>query len=322
MIKKPARQWKKFTKKEDQIIQENYQDLSSREIGELLQRSEKAIVDRVYKMRFENKRKIWSPIEINFLINYYKGTKKEDFNLKDLSNYLGCDKSTTCRKAKELGLTDKKRKNSKSHKLASGKGMKNWHSKYEHPRGMLGKHHTQEVKDFISKGHLGKKYNLTDEQRKKRSERSREQIKKMMKGTNMYSRTNSSIRKDLGLYLRSNWEANYIRILNLEKIKWNYEPKTFECKDEKKGIVSYIPDIYLPDTDEWLEVKGWLDSRSKMKLKLFKKHFPEDFKKLQVVIKSRQLKTLQWFQKLGVTKIIDYDQLRAKYKHSIIWEGE
>lgn len=39
-----------------------------------------------------------------------------------------------------------------------------------------------------------------------------------------YTNANGGFRKDLGMYFRSGWEANYARILNYENKIWEYEP--------------------------------------------------------------------------------------------------
>jgi hypothetical protein len=78
------------------------------------------------------------------------------------------------------------------------------------------------------------------------------------------------------------------------KIKWEFEPKTFYFEDIKRGCVSYTPDFYLPEEDKWVEVKGWMDSKSKTKIKRFKKYFPEEFEKLEIVGASEYKEVKQW----------------------------
>lgn len=85
-------------------------------------------------------------------------------------------------------------------------------------------------------------------------------------------------------YFRSGWEANYARYLqwqveNGHILKWEHEPKTFWFEGIKRGSVTYLPDfrVTLHDgTHYWLEVKGWMDARSKTKIKRFRKYFPEE----------------------------------------------
>ena len=314
------RKYKRYSEKEDNIIKEHYHILGAQELSKILNRTPKSIICRVYKICAENWRKNWTPVEVDYLVSYYKETKKEDFDLNILSNYLGRDKSTVCGKASELGLTDVSRKNSDSHKLASGNGMKKWHSEHEHPRGMLNKNHSPDVCKRIGDGHKGMKYHLSDEEKKARSERSRKRAIELMKNGNAFSRTKAGIRKDLGIYMRSNWEANYARILNLENKKWDYEKNIFNLKTEKEGIKDYIIDFTIEDG--FVEVKGWLDPKSKKTLKMFKECCIEEFNKTTLIINKRDDKTHKWLKRLGVTKFIFYVDLRNKYKDKIIWEGE
>lgn len=58
---------------------------------------------------------------------------------------------------------------------------------------------------------------------------------------------------------KSSWESNTAKRLDEIKIKYQYEPKTFDL-----GNTTYTPDFYLPELNIYLEVKGyWRDSRKK-----------------------------------------------------------
>lgn len=89
-------------------------------------------------------------------------------------------------------------------------------------------------------------------------------------------------REDIGLYVRSRWEANWARYLNLLKAQgqiadWAYEPETFEFP-VKRGNRFYTPDfrVVLPDgVVEFHEVKGWMSPESKTKLKRMAKYHPD-----------------------------------------------
>lgn len=83
-------------------------------------------------------------------------------------------------------------------------------------------------------------------------------------------------RADLGnRFFRSRYEANYARFLNFTKVKWEYEAKTFWFEKIKRGSRSYTPDFYLPASNEYHEVKGWMDPKSATKLKRMAKYYPE-----------------------------------------------
>jgi hypothetical protein len=64
-------------------------------------------------------------------------------------------------------------------------------------------------------------------------------VKKGGKG-NSYQHTNTGYRNDLGINLRSNWEANFARILNKYKIEFQFEPIvfTFPIKKRNKSLHS------------------------------------------------------------------------------------
>lgn len=91
-------------------------------------------------------------------------------------------------------------------------------------------------------------------------------------------------REDLdNKYFRSRWEANYARYLNFmieqgRVIKWEFEKETFYFKGIKRGCVSYTPDfkVYYPGGREcFVEIKGYLDPKSKTKLARMKKYYPK-----------------------------------------------
>ena len=106
-----------------------------------------------------------------------------------------------------------------------------------------------------------------------------------MQGTNGYSRTKSGKREDLdNRFFRSAWEANYARYLNFLKeqglIKdWLYECQTFVFHGVTRGVLTYMPDFKVIDNDDsyvWHEVKGWMDDKSKAKLKRMAKFYPDE----------------------------------------------
>ena len=110
--------------------------------------------------------------------------------------------------------------------------------------------------------------------------------KKELTKSNPYSRTKSGKRSDLnGQFFRSAWEANIARLFNAMKIKWEYEPKTFYFEKIRRGCISYTPDFYLPEYDVWIEVKGWMDDKSRTKLKRFAKYYPNE--KLELIDSKR-----------------------------------
>src|SRR5687768_3513242 len=83
-------------------------------------------------------------------------------------------------------------------------------------------------------------------------------------------------------YFRSRWEANYARYLewlktNGEIVSWTHEPKTFWFEKIKRGTRSYLPDFCVIEKngkEVYYEVKGYMDSKSKTKIKRMAKYYP------------------------------------------------
>ena len=69
------------------------------------------------------------------------------------------------------------------------------------------------------------------------------------------------IRKDLGIYFRSTFEANFARILKYSGIEFEFEQHHFKCSD---GSI-YIPDFYIPSKNTFIEIKGRLSDTKGIK---------------------------------------------------------
>jgi hypothetical protein len=88
-------------------------------------------------------------------------------------------------------------------------------------------------------------------------------------------------RADLGIYVRSKWEANWARYLRwLKSIgeisDWAYEPEEFQFP-VKRGNRFYTPDFKITNKDgsiEYHEIKGYMDKDSRTKLKRMLKYYP------------------------------------------------
>jgi predicted nuclease of restriction endonuclease-like RecB superfamily len=85
------------------------------------------------------------------------------------------------------------------------------------------------------------------------------------------------------IYFRSTYEHIYAKYLDKNKIKWQYEPKTFDL-----GNCTYTPDFYLSKFDTYIEVKGWWRDDAKKKFKLFKKLYNKKI----ILITEKDLKCL------------------------------
>lgn len=139
---------------------------------------------------------------------------------------------------------------------------------------------------------------------------------------NAYQYTKTGYRKDIGINVRSSWEANFIRVLNIYKIKFQFEPTVFSFPI-KRGTKGYTPDFLLTETDDWIEIKGYLDDKSKVKLKRFKRYYPKEFEKLTCVISKYSNDAKNFMNELEIPKIIFYEDIRDKFSEFILnWEGK
>lgn len=85
------------------------------------------------------------------------------------------------------------------------------------------------------------------------------------------------------IFFRSRWEYRYALYLQLLKSRgeikdWQHEPKTFWFEGIKRGTNNYKPDFLVThnnDSEEWVEVKGFMDAKSKTKLKRMAKYHPD-----------------------------------------------
>lgn len=163
---------------------------------------------------------------------------------------------------------------------------------------MLGKHHANETKEKIRQSNIGLKRN--------------EQTKiNISKNKRKYYLENPNIiferqhkycfyRKDLGHLCRTKFEANYCRFLNCLNIEYEYEKKRFKLSD---GSV-YICDLYLPEFDSYIELKGWpFTEETKRKYEIFKMDYP----------------SLSW--KLLLQKSEEWNSIKRRYSRIIPgWE--
>lgn len=92
----------------------------------------------------------------------------------------------------------------------------------------------------------------------------------------------SGKREDIGVYVRSAWEANIYRMLQwrkmLEEIRdFSYEEREYSFP-VKRGTRFYLPDftVWPGEGPEFyhIEVKGYMDSKSKTALKRMSKYYP------------------------------------------------
>lgn len=306
----------KWTVEENEFLKCNRANMTLDDLAQRLGRTVKAVKNKCYRMGLVVKEDRWTPIEIQLLKKTYEAAGENGvLNLAELSKLLNRDKANVCRKAKEIGLiTNKNRSVVENKKVikpkfttteernkANSENAKRWIKNQGHPRGMKGKHHSPEYCKQISKRMIKSWADMTPEDlEKRRIKQINTRIKNgtlnaSMNRENPYSRANGGKREDLNnTYFRSSWEANMARYFNFAKIEWEYEPKCFIFPNIRRGNVSYTPDFYLPETDTWIEVKGWMDTKSITKLKRFEKNFPEEFKKLEIIGPNEYKEFAKW----------------------------
>jgi len=212
---------------------------------------------------------------------YTGGFLRGDGALEALAKELRMDVTNVCREARRLGLTNRSRIPTVELSSAQGRTVAAHIAANGHPRGMLGKKHSEATRELISAKGIGR-------------ERTPQSVLQMLKtrverhGNGWMKRPGSSWKagwREIGgvrIYARSRWEANYARYLEFlrdhgEIAKWEHEPETFWFEKIKRGVRSYLPDFRVTFKDgrvEFHEVKGWMDARSQTKLKRMKKYHP------------------------------------------------
>lgn len=110
-------------------------------------------------------------------------------------------------------------------------------------------------------------------------------------------------RDDLGFRCKSTWEANYARILKLIGVEFLYESKTFSLSNG----TSYTPDFYIISENKYVEIKGYMHDKSRIKLDLFKKEYPlinlelVDSKKYSELQKQYKNQIANWEESSSLT---------------------
>lgn len=150
---------------------------------------------------------------------------------------------------------------------------------------------TDAAKSFTSERKKGKK--LSKESRAKMSVAA---AKRIRENNNHYQRGNGKYREDLGHYVRSNWEANFARILLLQNRAYEYEPTSFVLNE----TTTYTPDFKVGEV--FYEIKGYMSEKDRKKIQDFKEKYPDI--------------------PLEIIGPREYNRLRLEYSNKVIWEGK
>jgi hypothetical protein len=86
-------------------------------------------------------------------------------------------------------------------------------------------------------------------------------------------------------FFRSIWEANYAMYLQWQKehgliYDWDHEPDVFYFEGIRRGTTNYLPDFKVWKTENkddfyYVEVKGYMDRKSKTKINRMRKYYPK-----------------------------------------------
>lgn len=301
-------------KNSDEVITEAYLRLNNvwlvaEELGNI---SGQSVWERVKKLGILTKKEVnnakkfkdWGTLKEKYPI-----VVSEKGGIEKLAKELGRTKEFLCRKAKEAGLTNVNRKKQTHTLELKSIAIKKYIKDKGHPKGSKGMVHTEEAK--IKMGEKSKlhwknpnAYQNSEEYRQKISDRMSKQIRKNPP-KNPYSRGKRGYVEIDGrsIFMRSSWEANiasYLQFLkeNKEIQEWEHEPQTFWFEKIKRGVRSYLPDFKItkPDSSTYfIEVKGWMDARSKTKINRMRIYYPEvileviDSKRYKEICKSKAL---------------------------------
>lgn len=75
-----------------------------------------------------------------------------------------------------------------------------------------------------------------------------------------------------GILFRSKLEAQWAKFFDSLNIPWIYEPEGFVFSDN----TMYMPDFYLPDSEQWFEVKGIMNDADSHKINMLCKEGVHD----------------------------------------------
>lgn len=170
----------------------------------------------------------WTEVELAYLRGLYADSSVFRVDLDAAARYLGRQKTNVCRKARALGLTNPRRRKGTriplklmaygtdaEHRAAVSERIKSHIAEKGHPRGFLGGKHGDEALEKISQkakaawrdpnsGHN------SPERREKLAAAMRARIKAgVYTAKNAFSRCRRGYRDDIGITVRSSWEANY-----------------------------------------------------------------------------------------------------------------
>jgi DNA polymerase III alpha subunit len=87
--------------------------------------------------------------------------------------------------------------------------------------------------------------------------------------------TKQGYREDLGHFVRSTWEADYARVLVHFNEPYEYEKRRFDVVLPDGTRTTYTPDFYLPNRNQYVEIKGFMRDKDRVKIAAFLEQYPD-----------------------------------------------
>lgn len=303
----PNRTTRTWTTEEQSFLRANLPTIGVAGVAEALGRTPKSVRNYSSRHRLLGS-PFWTEDDVMTLRAWYEKRAGHLIEPEKLAQVLDRSLMAVMLKASELGFGDRHRTNGRKERVrqfqtdedrnaATSKRMRAYLAEHGHPRGALGMRHTVESKSAMSHGQRLANARRTPEQEAERV-RKRNMTNIEIYGTanpgfenqtNPYSRGKRGYALDLpGMFFRSSWEVNYARYLEWLKDQgeiqeWAYEPQRFVFHGVTRAPVTYCPDFRIVEGNGdvvFHEVKGWMDSASKSKLKRMKKFYPD----VQVIV--------------------------------------
>lgn len=246
-----------------------------------------SVHERLTKAGYKINNNTWTEEEKKELREYYKAATPDSFDIHALAKKMKRPYYGIAMKASRLGIADICRPPSEITKKKTSVFMRKWLQDNDHPRGMLGLKHNKKTLKKLS---VASKKNYAKLSLKERSDKIMKSLKtKFKNGTLLLPRLNVSWKQswqDIGgkrNFYRSSWEVNYAHYMEWLKqrkeiVEWEHEPTTFWFEKIRRGVRCYTPDFVITENSGNLvyhEIKGWMDARSKTKIKRMAKYHPE-----------------------------------------------
>ncbi|UOF80539.1 endodeoxyribonuclease I [Caudoviricetes sp.] len=245
-------------------------------------------------------RVIFTKEEAEKVVVAYSKARKGDAWLEKLARDIGKTKISISRFAAKHGLSDMKRIDNGNRALKKCALCSTLTTNV--------KYCSEECSNLGHSGAIKRKwakndsvYRTAESTNKRSNAQSKVMVERMHDNpSSIYSHTKKGwvdFKSGKRYFFRSGWEMRYAEHLDMllagKAIKdWTYEEDTFWFEKIKRGVRSYTPDfkIYYHDGSmEYHEVKGYMDAKSKTKLKRMAIYHP-DVK--VIVIGSQEMKVI------------------------------